>query len=285
MKILVTGAAGQLGAATVELLSSDHDVVSTTRRELDLSDHSAVMSLTRSVRPDVVINCAAYNNVNGAEDAAKDALAGNTFAVQSLAEACAAVDATLVHYGTDFVFDGKAARPYDEDAATNPQGVYAASKLMGEWFALEYPKAYVLRVESLFGGARAKSSIDRIIDAVSEGRKARVFVDRVVSPSYVVDVARATRTLLERSAAAGLYHCVNSGETTWLGLAEEIVRLLAVPARLVPVKVADVPLRPPRPQYCALSNQKLGRAGVDMPSWQDALARYLELRRHREGDG
>lgn len=278
MKTLITGAAGQLGIATVEEFQRDHEVVALTRSDLDLTDHGAVQSTIKSVRPDVVINCAAYNDVNGAEDAALDALAGNTFAVRSLARAVGQIDATFVHYSTDFVFNGEIDRPYVEGDPTSPQGVYAASKLMGEWFALGVPNAYVLRVESLFGGARAKSSIDRIIDALLDDREARVFVDRVVSPSYVTDVAKATEQLLERDAPCGLYHCVNSGLTTWYGLAEEIARLLARPANLVPVKVADVPLRPPRPKYCALSNEKLASAGVSMPTWQDALARYLKVR-------
>jgi dTDP-4-dehydrorhamnose reductase len=133
----------------------------------------------------------------------------------------------------------------------------------------------VLRVESLFGGAKRRSSIDRIVDAMARGEPARVFVDRTVSPSYVQDVAEATWTLMRTGAPHGLYHCVNSGHTTWHGLAEELVRLRGRDAALVPVRVADVPMRARRPQYAALSNAKLINAGVPMPTWQDALRRYL----------
>ena len=119
-----------------------------------------------------------------------------------------------MHYSTDFVFDGKATRPYVEEDVPNPQSVYAQSKLLGEWFALEAPRAFVLRVESLFGGANAKSSIDRIAQAIAEGREAKVFRDRTVSPSYVVDVAAATRALVERGEP-GLYHCVGTGHANW----------------------------------------------------------------------
>jgi dTDP-4-dehydrorhamnose reductase len=133
-------------------------------------------------------------------------------------------------------------------------------------------------VESLFGGPKPRSSVDRIIDAVLDDREARVFVDRIVSPSYVDDVAHATAMLIERRAAPELYHCVNDGFTTWHDLALEIGRALKRTPRLVPVKVADVPMRAPRPRYCALSNARLARAGCAMPSWQDAIARYVARR-------
>jgi dTDP-4-dehydrorhamnose reductase len=202
------------------------------------------------------------------------ALDGNAFAVRSLARAVATTGARLVHYSTDFVFDGDANRPYTEDDPPSPKSVYGQSKLLGEWFALD-AGAYVLRVESLFGGSKPRSSVDRIVAAIEAGQEARVFVDRVVSPSYVDDVAAATALLLERSAPAGLYHCVNTGHGTWQEVGTVIATLLQRAARLTPVRVADVPMRASRPRYCALSNEKLARAGVRMPTWQDALARYV----------
>ena len=137
------------------------------RAELDISDFDAVMARVLADRPDVIINCAAYNNVDRAEDEPDKALNANAFAVRVLARAAQETGATLVHYSTDFVFDGHTDRPYIEEDPPNPQSVYAQSKLLGEWFALEAPRAFVLRVESLFGGANAKSSIDRIAQAVA----------------------------------------------------------------------------------------------------------------------
>jgi dTDP-4-dehydrorhamnose reductase len=279
MKVLVTGAAGQLGAVIVRHCSADADVVALTRAELDLADTPAVRAAVAATRPAVVINCAAYNQVDAAETDAQTALTVNALAVRALARAAAEAGAAFVHYGTDFVFDGRAARPYTEEDPPNPRSVYAASKLVGEWFAADAPRHYVLRVESLFGGASRKSSTDKIIDQLASGEEARVFVDRTVSPSYVEDVARATRALLAREAPSGVYHCVNSGLCTWHELGAEIARLLDVPARLVPVRVADVRLPAERPQYCALSNAKLAALGIEMPSWQDALARHIARRR------
>jgi dTDP-4-dehydrorhamnose reductase len=232
------------------------------------------MSTVSRSRPDVIINCAAYNHVDRAEDEPCAALTGNSFAVRVLARAAQEIGATLVHYSTDFVFDGRHSRPYTEEDAPNPQSVYGASKLMGEWLAYDAPRAFVLRVESLFGGVAAKSSIDRIISAIAHDAEAKVFVDRTVSPSHVDDVAAATRVLLS-SGDPGLYHCVNTGHCTWYQLAQEIAKIMGKPnARLAGVQVADVPLRAARPQFAALANDKLAQV-LPIPTWQDALRRHL----------
>ena len=278
MSYLIIGAAGQLGSTFVRMLASgDRPVHALTRADLDLTHEADVISAVAERRPSVILNCAAYNAVDRAEDDAAGALAVNAHAVQSLARAAVACGATLVHFSTDFVFDGLATTPYVEGDATNPRSVYGQSKLVGEWMALEAPGAYVLRVESLFGGPAARSSIDKIIAALRAGEPARVFVDRVVTPSYVEDVVTATLALVRRQAAPGLYHCVNSGATTWHDLGVEIARQLGVTPHLVPVRVADVSLPAPRPTYCALSNAKLAGAGATMPTWQDAVRRYLLL--------
>ena len=281
MRIAVVGAAGQLGAAVVHECAAAHEVTPFTHADLDVTDDTAVRDAMARARPDAIVNGAAYNNVDAAEDHPIDALNLNAFAVRALARAAEAHGAALVHYGSDFVFDGTASVPYTEEDRPNPRSVYAASKLLGEWFAIDAPRAYVLRVESLFGeapgGPPPKGSVATIVKTIRAGGDARVFEDRTVSPTYVADAARATRALLERGAPAGLYHCVNSGCCTWLELARELVRQLGVPtgARIVPVRLADVPLRAARPQYCVLSNDKLASVGVSMPAWQDAVGRYV----------
>ena len=229
------------------------------------------------------INCSAYTDVDRAEDEPVEALNVNAFAVKHLAEAARSVGAAFVHFSTDFVFDGTADRPYTEEDPPNPQSTYACSKLLGEWLAAQAPRHYVLRVESVFGSPACAetrpTSVDRIVEAVLAGREVPVFVDRTVSPSYGDDVARATRVLLERGAAPGLYHCVNSGSCTWEELALEVGRRLGVEPRLRPVRMAEVKLRARRPLYCALSNARIAAAGAVMPAWQDALARHLAGRR------
>ena len=275
LRVLVAGAAGQLGQAIVQRFAERHDVTALAHTELDITRHDQVMSAVGRVHPQVIINCAAYNAVDRAEDDALAALEGNALALRSLARAAEAERATLVHYSTDFVFDGEASEPYDESAPPAPRSIYGQSKLLGEWFSADAPRHYVLRVESLFGGSLPRSSIDRIVEAQRENRPARVFTDRVVSPSYVDDVAAATEGLLARDAPHGVYHCVNDGFATWYDVGREIARLLGTEPRLDPVRAADVPMKAHRPRFCALSNVKLRAVGIRMPTWQDALARYL----------
>jgi dTDP-4-dehydrorhamnose reductase len=272
---LVVGAAGQLGTAAASQLADRAEVVALPRRDLDVTDHAAVIERVARERPHVILNASAYTNVDGAEDDPVSALNLNAWAVQSLARAAATAGAVLVHFSTDFVFDGSASTPYTETDTTAPPNIYGQSKLVGEWMAAGTPRHYVLRVESLFGGPAAHSSIDKIVTALRAGQPARVFVDRVVSPSFVDDVVDATWRLVQATAPYGTYHVVNTGEATWYRVAEEVATVLGVRPTLEGLRLADVPMRAPRPKYCALSNARLRAVGIEMPSWQDALARYL----------
>ena len=289
-RIFLTGAAGRLGAAVVEACAGC-EVVAHTRATLDVTDPQAVRRAVADAAPDVVVNCAAFNDVDGAEDRPTDALAVNAFAVRSLARAAEASSATFVHFSTDFVFDGTSQRPYGEDDETSPRSTYAATKLLGEWFALDSPRGYVLRVESLFGASRGwrgrQGSLDAIIDGLERGVEVRVFTDRVVSPSYVHDVVGAVGYLVGANAPPGVYHCVNSGQATWYELAEESARLLGVTPRLQPITMDTAALKAPRPRFCALANGKLADAGFAMPTWNDSLRRWLTVRdaSHGKMDG
>lgn len=278
MRALVTGAGGLLAAAVLSELAERADVVALDHLALDITDQHRLSRAVAEARPDVVINCAAYNDVDGAEDDPQTTLAVNAMAVLGLARAARTSGAVLVHYSSDFVFDGETDRPYREEDEPNPRGAYGASKLLGEWLAFEQPQAYVLRVESLFGdsgpGVRL-GSLGGIVRRIREGVAVPVFVDRTVSPSYTADVAEATRRLLEGAHPPGLYHCVNTGAATWADVATEAARILDRPLNLQPITLESAALRAPRPRYCALSNAKLASMGIPMPTWQDALRRYL----------
>lgn len=277
MRVAVLGAGGQLGRAVVERARvAGLDVVAMTRADVDIARPLALAQVIGACRPDAVINAAAFARVDEAEDDPVGVFAVNAWAVRDLARLAQLGGFILVHYSTDFVFDGATARPYTEDDAPHPRGVYATSKLVGEWMAAGAPRHYVLRVESLFGGAGAKSSIDGLLAGLRSGRPVRAFADRTVTPSYVDDVADATIALLRGTAPSGVYHCVNTGVATWVDVARELARLTgASPTLIEPVDMAGLALRVPRPLRAALANDKLRAAGIDMPDWRDALSRYL----------
>jgi dTDP-4-dehydrorhamnose reductase len=207
----------------------------------DITDDAAVSACVAAEAPDVIVNCAAYNAVDAAQDDPVTALNVNAFGVRAIARAAAVAGATLVHYSSDFVFDGQTDRPYVDDG-------------------------------------RPGGSVAAILNTLRAGGTAKVFEDRIVSPTFVIDAARATRHVIEQGATAGLYHCVNSGRSTWLEFARELERQLGLEGRLVPVRVADMPMRAQRPQYCALSNDKLAVAGFRMPTWQDGVSQYPQTR-------
>lgn len=281
MRIVVTGAAGHLGAAIVqECAAHGHEVVALTRADLDITDRRAVAARIAEHRPDAVINCAAYNDVDGAERDPAPALEINALAILSLARAASAARAAFVHFSTDFVFDGETDRPYGETDEPRPRSMYGLTKLMGERLAADAQRWYVLRVESLFGGPTAgrgarDGSLGTIVRKLRAREPVTVFTDRTVSPSYAPDVAAAARALLERRAAAGLYHCVNAGAATWDAVAREAAALLGVEPQLEPITLDGLSLAAPRPKYCAMDSSKLATAGVPMRPWQDALRAWL----------
>jgi dTDP-4-dehydrorhamnose reductase len=280
-RVVVIGASGQLGASVVRAFAG-REVIAHTSATLDITDPDAVATAIRAVSPQAIVNCAAFNDVDGAESRPEEAFAVNAFAVRSLARAAEQVGARLVHYSTDFVFDGTASTPYTEETTPRPRSVYAASKLVGEWFAVDAPGAYVLRVESLFGTSRnwpgRRGTFDSIVSGLERGAVVRVFTDRTVSPGYTPDIAAATRHLLDSGAPAGLYHCVNSGSATWEQVARELARVLGVEPNLDRIMMDQVTMKASRPRFCALSTDKIATAGFPMPSWQDAIGRWLASR-------
>lgn len=294
-RVLVTGARGLLGAAIArEFARPGSEVYPLGRTDLDITNRDAVDRAVEEIRPSLIVNCAAFNDVDGAEDDAASALAVNSLGVLALARAAERVSAALVHFSTDFVFDGETTRPYSEEDEPRPRSNYGMSKLLGEWLALERstsaqhpapdaqrptPKTWVLRVESLFGdaspGRAEKGSVHAIISRIRQGAAVPVFVDRTVSPTYTLDITRATRAIVASNAPAGLYHGVNSGSASWADIAQEIGKILGLPVQLEKVTLESANLKASRPRYCALSNAKLASVGISMPSWQDALGRHL----------
>jgi len=274
--LLVTGAHGQLGRAVLEratargLAAVGHDLDT-----LDITDAAAVTAALERIRPRALVNCAAWTAVDDCEGDPGLALEVNGTAVGHLAAACAAVGATLVQVSTDYVFSGASAHPYREDDPVGPTSAYGRSKLEGERLAQRAPEHLVVRTAWLFGRG-GRSFVTAIRGQVEAGRSPlRVVADQRGCPTYCDDLAEAILGLLERRAR-GTVHAVNSGATTWHAFALEIVRQLGAAAEVRPELTADVPRPAPRPANSVLDTSRLATLlGGPLPTWQDALIRYL----------
>lgn len=275
MRVLVTGSRGQLGRALAGAAAARGDeAVGVDLPEVDVTDETAVGALLRDVRPDWVVNAAAFTAVDEAERREAEAAAVNATAVEYLVAAADAVGAGLVHVSTDYVFDGLGKRPYREDDPVGPCSAYGRTKLAGERAAARGSRVLIARTAWLYGdGANFVAAIRRQIDAGAS--TLRVVADQRGCPTYAVDLAGALLDLVD-AGARGLVHAVNAGSATWHELACEIVRLLGAPVKVVAVTTAEMPRPAPRPGYSVLDTARLtALLGRPLPPWQDALARHL----------
>jgi dTDP-4-dehydrorhamnose reductase len=279
-KVLVTGAQGQVGHELVRLLAAHADVVGADRSTLDLADPDAIVSAMRESRPDIVVNAGAYTAVDAAERDRDAAFAVNARAPQILAEEARRAGVVLVHYSTDYVFDGEASTPYDEDAPTVPLNVYGESKLAGERaVAASGAHALVLRTSWVYG-LRGRNFLLTIRRLASERDELRIVADQTGTPNWSRALAQATADLVARGPAylaerAGLYHLSSTGATTWHGFAAAIVGDVATP-RVTAISSAEFPTPARRPAYGVLATNRFRAAfGFELPFWRDALAACL----------
>ncbi len=271
MKVLVTGAAGQLGREMVRVAGTAV-VAGLTRADLDVTDRDAAHTVVAGLRPDVVVNCAAWTDVDGCELDPERAQTVNADAVGFLAEACDEVGAHLVHVSTDYVFNGEASTPYGEDHPTDPVNAYGASKLAGEVAA--GAGATVVR-STWLQSADLPGMVGRVIDSLEAGVPIRVMDDRRACPTFVADLAPVILRLgAER--VTGVVHATNAGVTSWHGFAREVARASGNdPELLVPVSETDLDVSRPahRPTYSALDNTVLRGLGWEpMRHHRDAIA-------------
>ena len=271
MKVLVTGAAGQLGREMVRVAGTAV-VAGLVRADLDVSDSAAVHEAVAGLRPDVVVNCAAWTDVDGCELDPERAQTVNADAVGFLAEACDEVGAHLVHVSTDYVFNGEASTPYGEDHPTDPVNAYGASKLAGEVAA--GAGATVVR-STWLQPADLPGMVGRVIDSLEAGVSIRVMDDRRACPTFVADLVPVILRLgAER--VTGVVHATNAGVTSWHGFAREVARASGNdPELLVPVSETDLDVSRPacRPTYSALDNTVLRGLGWEpMRHHRDAIA-------------
>jgi dTDP-4-dehydrorhamnose reductase len=275
MKLLVTGARGQLGRALERAAAgAGHQFVGADLPELDITDRGAVLAWVAGARPDAVINCAAFTAVDAAETREAEALAVNGVAVGHLAESADAASAVLVQISTDYVFDGEAERAYREDDPVNPLSAYGRTKLAGERAAARARRHLIARTAWLFG--EGANFVEAILGQIAAGRgELRVVDDQVGCPTYAEDLAAALLALLD-CGAHGTLHAANAGATSWYGFAREIVRLSGAHVSVVPVGSAEAPRPARRPRRAVLDTARLAAAlGAPLAPWEDALARYL----------
>ncbi|OGW65460.1 MAG: dTDP-4-dehydrorhamnose reductase [Nitrospirae bacterium RIFCSPLOWO2_02_FULL_62_14] len=272
MRILITGASGQLGHELQHVLQ-DQQLTLADLPEFDVTKAGVEKRVT-AAQPDVIIHAAAYTDVDGAEREPAQAMAVNAVGTERVARGAAAAGARLLYLSTDYVFDGRQGVPYRETDRPNPLSVYGRSKYEGEQQALAHcPNALVIRTAWLYG-THGKNFVKTIMRQASQQSELRVVSDQRGSPTHAGDLASAIKQVLGTNLK-GIVHATGAGDCTWYELAREIVSLTGSPARVQPISTAESGRTAQRPLYAVLSNRVLADAGISLPHWKDALSRFL----------
>lgn len=296
VRILLTGASGQVGGDLLQLLPVG-SVIAPGRSDLDLRDAESVKKFIRKVKPEWIINPAAYTAVDKAESEPEHAYAINADAPRAMGEAAAELGIPVIHFSTDYVFDGSGTRPWVEDDLTGPLGVYGASKLAGEKALAESGAAHLMFRTSWVYSSRGKNFLRTILHLAQERPELRIVNDQHGAPTWSRDLAKLVihvmEEVTERTANSGpvqdavrsvqgVYHSADSGETTWFGFAREFLRLAATTrpevrlARLVPIASTEYPTPARRPSNSRLDCSRLQRVfGFTMPAWEESAAAVI----------
>jgi len=275
MKILVTGARGMLGQDLCALLIKEHEVIAVDLPEVDITDSADTMAALDIYRPEMVIHCAAYTDVDGCERDADLAYRVNAFGTWNVAAACRKYDLALVYMSTDFVFDGEKGAPYDEFDRPNPIGVYGRSKYAGEELVRQLvAKHIIIRTAWLFG-IHGKNFVRTILRHAGEKDELRVVADQVGCPTYTVDLAEAIAGLAG-TELYGTYHITNAGACSWAQFAEEIIKQAGLKAKVIPISTLEWNSPTRRPKDSRLRHLALEMLGRDnIRPWQVALTEFL----------
>jgi dTDP-4-dehydrorhamnose reductase len=271
-RILVTGANGLLARDLCPMLEdADFEVIETTRNELDVTDELQVRRVISDVKPDYVIHCAAYTNVDKAEEEPEIADLINAKSAEYIAKACNSNNAVMIYISTDYVFDGTKKTPYFPDDTTNPTGAYGLSKLHGEEAVRKFcPAHYIIRTSWLYGH-HGKNFVETMI-SLAEKTELKVVDDQVGCPTWTVDLSDAIISFIDEEPPFGTYHACGSGSTSWYGFAKEIFDLMNLNVNLIPCTTEEFPRPAKRPAYSVMDNEGLLR------DWKQALQEYIELR-------
>jgi dTDP-4-dehydrorhamnose reductase len=280
MKIALLGANGQL-ARDLQRALDGHSITPLTHNEVDVTDHVRTRAVLMDMRPDVVVNTTAYHRVDDCEVRPETAFAVNALAVLNLVRLANELDGVLVHFSTDYVFDGQISEPYTEKSEPRPLSVYANSKLAGEFLVRATSKKYFLiRTCGLYGsaGSRGKGGnfVETMLAKAKRGESIQVVDDQVLTPTYTVDLANQIATLLSTNHY-GLFHITNEGSCSWYEFARAIFDTAGIEADLSPTTSDLYKAAAIRPRYSVLDNARLRELGLNqMRHWREALAAYLK---------
>jgi dTDP-4-dehydrorhamnose reductase len=280
MRIALIGADGQLGSDLGPSLSRE-EVIPFLWPDFDITRPALVRDRLSGLRPDIIINTAAFHRVDECEDRVEEAFSVNAFAVRELARLSKEIGAVLVHFSTDYVFDGRKGTPYVEDDPPLPLSVYAASKLAGEYFVRAIcEKYYLIRTCGLYGTAgcreKGRNFVESMLLLAQSGQPIRVVADQWVTPTSTEELAARVAELLGTDRF-GLYHMTNEGQCSWFEFAQAIFDFLHKPVRVIPVDSATYGARARRPAFSVLENRNAKAAGItDFSPWHEALERYLK---------
>ena len=277
MKILITGANGMLAKAVKDRFKNE-ELICTDVAELDITNKEAVLKFIEENKPEYIINCAAYTAVDKAEENEELAEKINAVGPQNLAMAAKENDCTLVHISTDYVFSGDldVEKCYKEDDAKGPVTVYGKTKLHGEELIQESTeKYYIFRTAWLYGDGN--NFVRTMIKAGQEREEVSVVNDQHGSPTYSVDLANVIADTIEKKIPYGVYHTTNQGFTTWYDFTKKIYELANINCKVLPVTSEQFVRPAKRPKNSMLSKEKLVKAGIKIPEYEDALERYLEI--------
>lgn len=276
MKVMITGANGQLGEELVfQLSNSSFEIYSFTRAELDITNQDKVNALVEEVCPDVIINAAAYTKVDLAESNEESAFAINAWGQQNLAVAAEKFNARICYISTDYVFDGNSTVPYCEHDVTNPLGVYGKSKLMGEELTIAHSSKYFIVRTAWLYGQYGNNFVHTMFKLAKEKDKIGVVRDQFGSPTYTFDLVKFIIELIQ-SEKYGIYHATNSGECSWYEFAKAIFEEAGIAVNVLPLKSEDFPTVANRPAYSVLDNSSiLGNEFQPLRSWRIALREFI----------
>lgn len=277
MKILITGSNGMLGHDLEDVLKDTHELILTTSKTLDITDKDKTIDFIVENKPDVVINCAAYTDVDGCETNQDLAYAVNGDGVRNLALGCRQIDCPLVHISTDYVFDGTARDPIEEDGEIGPISVYGKSKLKGEQAIQEIlDKYYILRTAWLYG-INGKNFPKTMLELAKNHSEITVVYDEVGTPTYTPDLAYGISQIIETDYY-GIYHLTNSGSCSWCEFAKYIFEIAGADVRVIPVTASEFSRPAPRPSYSVLKNKRWIENGFEpLRDYREAIKEYIEL--------